>query len=170
MTDRVPDERPYRPNVGICLFNAAGRVLIGRAESAGPEIVIPGFEWQMPQGGIDEREEIEAAARRELWEETNVRSVELLDVTEEWWAYDFPPYDGPPHKLSPFRGQKQRWAAFRFTGNDREIDVEHPAGGEPQEFFDWRWEQLERTPDLVVPYKRAVYQKVATAFRRFAAR
>lgn len=160
----------YRPNVGVALFNAEGLVLIGRAESSGPEIVEPGRDWQMPQGGIDGTEEIVAAARREVWEETNAHSVELLGVTDDWWHYDFPPYDGPPHKLTPFRGQQQRWVAFRFTGEDSEIDVTRPGNGQPQEFFEWRWERLERTPELVVSFKREVYLKVAEAFRPFAAR
>ena len=164
----MTDGKPYRPNVGIALFNAAGLVFVGRAETAGPERVVPGFEWQCPQGGIDAGEEIVAAARRELWEETNIRSVELLAVTEDWWPYDFPPYDGPPHKLTPFRGQTQRWVALRFTGAESEIDVEHLPSGEPQELFGWRWERLERLPALVTPHKRAVYEKMARAFARHA--
>ncbi|MEZ5923692.1 MAG: RNA pyrophosphohydrolase [Hyphomicrobiaceae bacterium] len=163
------ETKGYRPNVGIALFNAQGLVLIGRTESSGPEIVEPDHDWQMPQGGIDGTEDIVAAARREVWEETNARSLDLLGTTDDWWHYDFPPYDGPPHKLTPFRGQRQRWVAFRFTGDDSEIDVAHPAGGQPQEFFSWRWERLERTPDLVVSYKRTVYRSVAEVFRPFAA-
>ena len=162
MTDGT--DKPYRPNVGVALFNARGQALIGRTENAGPEIVAPGRDWQMPQGGIDPNEDIVAAAVRELWEETNVRSVSLLAVTENWWTYDFPPYEGPWHKLVPFRGQRQRWVALRFTGDDGEIDVAHPAGGQPQEFFDWRWEVLARTPQLVTPFKQATYEKVAAAF------
>jgi putative (di)nucleoside polyphosphate hydrolase len=162
------NEKPYRPNVGIALFNAAGRVLVGRAETSGPELIVPGFEWQCPQGGIDAGEDIVAAARRELWEETNVRSVSFLAVTDEWWTYDFPSYDGPKHKLSPFRGQSQRWAAVRFEGDDREIDLVNLPTGEPQELFEWRWERLERLPDLVTPHKRAVYERMAAAFAAFA--
>lgn len=161
------DARPYRPNVGVALFNASGRVLIGQTRNAGPEIIAPGRNWQMPQGGIDGNEDIAAAAARELWEETNVRSVSLLGVTDEWWAYDFPAYHGPWHKLSAFRGQRQRWVAFRFEGFDREIDVANPAGGQPQEFFAWRWEDLARTPLLVTPFKQPVYEKVAAAFAPF---
>jgi len=160
--------KPYRPNVGIALFNAQGRVLVGRAETSGPELIVPGFEWQCPQGGIDEGEDIVAAARRELWEETNVRSVSLLAVTPDWWAYDFPLYGGPPHKLSPFRGQKQRWAAFRFEGAPGEVDVVNLPTGEPQELFDWRWERLERLPGLVTPHKKAVYERMAQSFANFA--
>lgn len=163
-----PDLRPYRPNVGVALFDRQGRVLIGRTQNAGPEIVAPGRNWQMPQGGIDGDEDIVAAARRELWEETNVRSVEFLGVTDDWWTYEFPAYHGPWHKLSGFRGQKQRWVALRFTGDDGEIDVANPAGGQPQEFFEWRWEALARTPGLVTPFKQAVYARVAEAFARFA--
>ena len=159
--------KPYRPNVGIALFNGEGLVLVGRAETSGPELIVPGFEWQCPQGGIDEGEDIVAAARRELWEETNVRSATMLAVTEEWWPYDFPPYDGPWHKLSPFRGQKQRWAALRFEGADSEIDVVNLPTGEPQEFFGWRWESLARLPDLVTPHKRPVYLRMAQAFAGF---
>ena len=73
----MADDKPYRPNVGIALFNAAGLVLIGRRfRDDGPEIILPGLEWQMPQGGVDEGEDLRAAVRRELWEETGVTEAE----------------------------------------------------------------------------------------------
>ena len=159
---------PYRPNVGIALFNRLGLVFAGRSHSAGPEIVLPGLDWQMPQGGIDANEDIIAAARRELAEETGITSAEFLGATEEWWAYDFPPYAGPPHKLCAFRGQRQRWVAFRFTGTDAEFDITRPNGDEPAEFEEWAWLPLADLPARVVPFKRAVYNKVVTAFARFA--
>jgi putative (di)nucleoside polyphosphate hydrolase len=160
----------YRSNVGIALFNLEGLVLIARRlRDDGPEIIVPGHEWQMPQGGVDEGEDLLAAAKRELWEETNVTNAVPLGQTSHWVSYDFPPYDGPPHRLSPFRGQRQQWVAFRFTGDESEIEVAGIRGGAVPEFSTWRWERLERLPDLVVPFKRAVYEHVALEFRPFAA-
>lgn len=160
---------PYRPNVGVALFNAAGRVLIARRlDDDGPEVIGPGYEWQMPQGGIDANEDAEAAAFRELAEETGVTSASLLDAHPDWLTYDFPPYSGPPHKLGAFRGQRQRWFAMRFTGDDAEIDVTRSTEDAPQEFSEWRWERLETAVDLVVPFKRAIYAEVAREFARFA--
>lgn len=162
---------PYRPNVGVALFDARGRVLIARRiEDDGPEVIGPGYEWQMPQGGVDAGEDLEAAARRELFEETAVTNAEILAVHPDWLTYDFPPYAGPPHKLGAFRGQRQRWFAMRFLGEDDEIDVTRSAPGVPAEFSEWRWERLEVATALVVPFKRAIYAEVARAFAPFAER
>jgi putative (di)nucleoside polyphosphate hydrolase len=160
---------PYRPNVGIALFNRHGHVLIAkRFANAGPEIVTPGCEWQMPQGGMDEGEDPIACARRELWEETGVTSVDYLGQTLDWLSYDFPPYNGPPHRLTPFRGQRQRWVAFRFAGEETEIEVTATRNGAAPEFSEWRWEALDRVPSLVVHFRRPVYEQVAREFQPFA--
>jgi putative (di)nucleoside polyphosphate hydrolase len=165
----MPEQKPYRPNVGVALFNGAGLVLIGRRfRDDGPEIILPGLEWQMPQGGVDEGENLRSAALRELWEETSVRAADYLGETD-WLAYEFPPYDGPPHRLSKFRGQRQKWFALRFTGDERQIDPLTPRNGQPAEFDAWRWERLDRVADLVVPFRREVYRAVASAFARFTA-
>lgn len=104
----MSSSKPYRPNVGIALFSPAGRVLIGRRfKDDGPEIVLPGLEWQMPQGGIDAGEDPRDAVMRELWEETGAVSADYLGETD-WMTYEFPPYDGPAsHRLAKFRGQRQ---------------------------------------------------------------
>lgn len=161
--------KPFRPNVGIVLFNHAGLVFAGTAVGDGPEAVQPGFEWQFPQGGIDPDEDIVVAARRELREETGIEEVSLLAVTEDWWPYDFPHYGGPPHPMDAFSGQTQRWVAFRFEGNDAMIDVEHPPAGLLQEFAEWAWVPLGSMPARVMPHKRKNYERVVDAFLRFAA-
>jgi len=161
--------KPYRANVGIALFNAQGGVLIGhRFKHDGPEYILPGFEWQLPQGGIDANEETRPAAMRELYEETGVTSVDYLGETPDWLVYDFPPYDGPPHRLAKFRGQRQKWFAFRFIGEEREIAMTQWRNDQEPEFDAWRWERLERVPQLVVPFRREVYEAVAREFARFA--
>jgi putative (di)nucleoside polyphosphate hydrolase len=165
----VNDAHAYRPNVGIALFNRDGRVLIAhRFKDDGPEIILPGLEWQMPQGGIDPNEDPRPAAQRELYEETGVTSVEYLGETADWVSYDFPPYAGPPHRLAKFHGQRQKWFAFRFRGDEREIIVADIRNDQPQEFDAWRWEPLANVAALVVPFRRAVYEMVAKEFARFA--
>ncbi len=157
----MADERPYRPNVGICLINPDGHVWMGKTPSSGPEIVTPGREWQMPQGGIEVSEDIVEAARRELWEETGVTKVDLLQVTEEWWTYDFPSRQVPSgHKLDPFKGQKQKWVAFRFTGENSEVDISARHADEPREFFDWKWMDPIQALDQVVSFKIDQYVRV----------
>ena len=160
--------KPYRFNVGIALFSAHGAVFVGKAITDGPEIVVPGQEWQMPQGGIDPDEDIVAAARRELFEETGVVAADLLAVTETYWRYDFPPHPAAGHRLEAFAGQQQRWAAFRFTGDDTDICLTAQGADFYPEFTAWRWVTLAEAVAGVVAYKRSNYEKMAAAFARFA--
>jgi putative (di)nucleoside polyphosphate hydrolase len=167
MTDEAPEG--YRPCVGLALFNAEGLVFIGRrADKTKREHVAPGYAWQMPQGGIDEGETPLAAARRELAEETNVTSVELLGEAPGWLAYDLPVDIGKEAWKSRWRGQAQKWFAFRLTGSEDEIDILTPAGGHKPEFDAWRWARLDETPDLIIPFKRDVYRQVVKHFAPFA--
>ena len=160
--------KPYRYNVGIALFNQNGHVFVGKAISDGPEYVIDGYEWQMPQGGIDPNEDIETAARRELFEETGIRHARLLKVTNEWWAYDFPPYQPKSHRLEIYQGQQQRWAAFRFVGNEVDINLNANGSDFYPEFSEWRWVSLSEAIDSVMPYKRKNYIRCADAFKEFS--
>jgi putative (di)nucleoside polyphosphate hydrolase len=149
------------------VLNRAGRVFIG-ARSNGPEHVDAAHAWQMPQGGVDRGEDPRQAALRELHEETNIRSVERLGEIEEWLTYDIPRELIGQAWGGKYRGQKQKWYAVRFTGDEREIDIAHPGGGHQPEFLQWRWEPMANLPALVVPFKRKVYERVVAEFSKFA--
>jgi len=158
---------PYRPCVGVMVLNRAGRAFIGR-RIEGPEHTDLTHAWQMPQGGIDPGEDPWPAALRELREETNIGSVKRLGEIAEWLNYDIPRDIVGLAWKGKYRGQTQKWFALRFTGDDSEIDVDHPAGALEPEFAAWRWEPIENIPGLVVPFKRAVYQRVVREFRHLA--
>ncbi len=155
-------DKPYRPCVGIMLVNRAGLVFIGkrhpgdRVEHDSPE-----YDWQMPQGGVDKGEDLYAAAMRELKEETNVSSASLIAEMPGWLNYDLPPEFAATAWKGRYRGQTQKWFALRFEGDDSEIDVAEADGGKHKpEFSHWKWERMERLPELVIPFKRPVYEKV----------
>jgi len=161
------DSLPYRPCAGMMVINRAGLVFIGRRTS-GPEHMDMKNDWQMPQGGIDEGEDTYKAALRELYEETNIKSVEKIGEIADWLYYDIPRDLVGQAWSGKYRGQKQKWYALRFTGEEREIDIAHPAGGHEPEFVDWRWEKMGALPGIVVPFKRPTYERVVQEFAQFA--
>jgi putative (di)nucleoside polyphosphate hydrolase len=155
---------PYRPNVGAVLFNRHGLVFIARRADL-PNAEGPAGGWQLPQGGIDPDEEPRAAVLRELAEEIGTDRAEVIGEHPEWLTYDLPPHLIGVALGGRYRGQKQRWFALRFTGDDRDIrlDVDpHP------EFDAWRWVELNELPDLAIDFKRSIYEALVTSFARFA--
>lgn len=144
-----PQSLPYRPCVGVMLFDTRGQVFVGR------RIDTPDA-WQMPQGGIDKGEAPETAALRELEEEIGTANAEIVAVTADWLAYDLPEHLIGKLWGGRWRGQRQKWFACRFLGDDSEIrlDTGHP------EFDAWRWVAPEQLTELIVPFKRAIYAAV----------
>ena len=156
------DSLPYRPCVGVALFNRDGFVWVGNRIQA---VDLGAHTWQMPQGGIDKGEDARTAAFRELKEETGVDKAEIIGEIDDWLTYDLPP-ELVGHALKgKYRGQKQRWFAMRFLGHDRDVDI---AAHKHQEFSEWAWVPIGELTELVVPFKRAIYERVAKDFAPLA--
>jgi putative (di)nucleoside polyphosphate hydrolase len=157
---------PFRSCVGIMLINRDGLVWVGRRRPkwAGDHTA---QIWQMPQGGIEKHEPPRIAALRELREETGVTSVEVLAEHSQWLTYELPEHLLGVALKGRYRGQRQKWFAMRFLGDDSEIDIA-PKEGTKAEFNTWRWAPIASVPKLIVPFKRDVYESVTSAFGQFA--
>ncbi len=164
------EDLPYRPCVGVMVLNRDGLVWAGRRIAEGnseydgsPQL------WQMPQGGIDKGEDPLPAAYRELYEETGMKTVTLLAQSRDWINYDLPAHLIGIGLKGRYRGQTQRWFAFRFEGDESEIAINPPPGGHDAEFDAWEWKPMADLPGLIVPFKRTVYDQVVAEFRHLAA-
>jgi len=154
MQPREIDLDAYRPCVGVMLINRDGLAFAGR------RIDVLEEAWQMPQGGMDEGETPRETALRELEEEIGTNKGEFVAETRDWLFYDLPRDLAPTLWKGKWRGQRQKWFAMRFTGSDADINVAtaHP------EFKSWRWIAPERLPELIVPFKRPIYEAVVAEF------
>lgn len=143
--------RPYRPCVGMMVVNAQNQILIANRRDT------VGESWQMPQGGMDGDETPHEAALRELQEEVGSRNVSLIAESAHWYSYDVPTALADRIWDAAFRGQTQKWLAFRFLGSDDEINLERHL---PAEFCAWRWSAVEELPQLAISFKKEVYERV----------
>ncbi|MEQ1611394.1 MAG: RNA pyrophosphohydrolase [Hyphomicrobiaceae bacterium] len=157
----------YRLNVGIMVLNRDGLVWVGSRKDTPADPEGPGAWWQMPQGGIDEGEDPAKAALRELWEETGMRTVTPLAESKDWLTYDLPAELIGKAWGGKYRGQRQKWFAMRFEGEETEINIV-PEPGHAVEFVAWRWAKAADLPSLIVPFKRDVYTQILAEFAHLA--
>jgi len=141
---------PLRIGVGIALLNHESKIFVGK------RIDNPANSWQMPQGGVDQNENFLQAAKRELEEETSIKSVELIKELDGWFKYDLPKYLLGKLWEGKYRGQKQKWFVMKFIGKTDEINVKT----KNPEFLDWKWIEPSELPDIAVKFKVEIYKKI----------
>ena len=148
--------KKYRKCVGMMILNSNNEILVGR------RIDHPSGFWQMPQGGIDENEDPEEAVWREMLEEIGTNNAKIIKISDQWIKYEIPE---KTLKTLPwgekYIGQQQKWFAFRFVGQEKEINV----GTENPEFSEWKWAKINSIIDNIVPFKRHVYSKILKEFK-----
>jgi putative (di)nucleoside polyphosphate hydrolase len=148
---------PLRIGVGAIVLNNENKIFVGKRKDN------PFDNWQMPQGGVDKNEDYQRALKRELYEETSIKNIEILKEFDEWLEYELPKDLLGVIWRGKFRGQKQKWFITRFKGNEDEINIntEHP------EFIDWKWIEMDKLPDVIVSFKKKVYEKVLLEVKKF---
>ena len=146
---------PYRRCVGCCIVNSENKVFVGQRVDSKTQA------WQMPQGGIDDNESIEEAARREAFEETGIKSLEFVCESSKWHYYDLPEHFISKLWDGKYRGQKQKWVLFKFFGDDNEITLDL----DQQEFREWKWVSFEDLPNLAISFKKRIYRNISKEFK-----
>ena len=149
--------RPYRPCVGIMLINSNNRIFAGQRIDNHLEA------WQMPQGGIDEGEDVETACFREMKEEIGTDKASIIAIHPEWLNYDIPEILADKLWDRKYRGQTQKWVALKFTGTDIDINIKTHI----PEFSKWKWISPQQLASLAAPFKREVYENVLNVFKPY---
>ncbi len=147
---------PFRPSVGLMIVNKNCEVFVGKRIDTKIEA------WQMPQGGIDDHEDPDIAAFREMEEEIGTNEGIIICRSSKLYSYDLPSYLIPKLWDGKYRGQKQQWYLIKFTGEDKNINIRNSA---VPEFIEWKWTKIEELPDIIVPFKRDLYIAVIEEFR-----
>ena len=150
------EDLPYRKGIGLMILNKNLEVFVGMRIDSKQEA------WQMPQGGVDDGEELRDAALREMEEETGSRNAEILAETINWYSYDLPDYLVPKLWDGKYRGQQQKWYLLQFLGIDDEFNI---SSSHNAEFMQWRWSKIEDLPNIIISFKRDLYISVIEEFR-----
>jgi putative (di)nucleoside polyphosphate hydrolase len=147
---------PLRMGVGIAVLNSQNKVFVGKRKDN------PFDKWQMPQGGVDSNEPLLQAMKRELLEETSIRNIEVLKEFDEWLEYELPESLIGKIWKGKYRGQKQKWFVVKFTGADSEINI----NTKNAEFMEWKWIDINLLPDLIVLFKKHIYEEVLVELKK----
>ena len=147
---------PYRKGVGMMVFNDDKKIFVGKR-------IDNQKAWQMPQGGVDENEGCLSAAKRELYEETGIHSIRIIEKSKEKYTYDLPEYLLGKIWKGKYKGQKQRWFLIKFLGPDSEINLNQKCA----EFNEWKWVDIDELSKLIVPFKKELYLSVIKEFQSF---
>jgi len=143
-------ELPLRTGVGIAILNSENKVFVGKRKDN------PFDKWQMPQGGVDPNETLLVAMRRELEEETSIKNIKVLKEFDQWLEYDLPKNLIGKIWKGKYRGQRQKWFVVKFLGDDSEINI----NTKNAEFMEWKWIDINLLPNLIVLFKKHIYEKV----------
>ena len=148
---------PLRIGVGVIVLNNENKIFVGKRKDN------PINKWQMPQGGVNENENFLNAMKRELNEETSIKSIKILKELDEWFEYELPKNLLGIVWKGKFRGQKQKWFIVRFTGKEDEISLKtkHP------EFIEWKWIEMNELTNVIVNFKKNVYEKLLVELKKF---
>lgn len=153
----VENKLPLRTGVGIVVLNSNNKVFVAKRKDN------PNGSWQMPQGGVDPNEKLEAAMKRELIEETSIKNIKIIKELNYWLEYELPKNLLGIIWKGKYRGQKQKWFIVKFLGQESEINI----NTKNPEFIEWKWIEIEKLPSVIVAFKKHIYERLLTEIKEF---